>query len=275
MSALSQRSNAERVTDPEAPAIVAVATGLAQSVHTLMPACSAGVVVAVGSEWQLLAQRGSTDIASSWRASLAERVRDSDRGEQDSSHLVAPFAAVQSHVLLVLVAEPGGQLPRRAYRTLRPVLDEGGVLLDRAVAAQRRDRAIRRVLLACRERDGHPLRTIDDLEDALSALWPNATAHFHKTTDLARAPRAARRLLRSACDRDQPTVGSTPTGNGLLPPTLRCQVAIPLPSRGGAILVESSAGGEEPDMDSVATALGVARGTGCVRTGAVRLAGSV
>ena len=70
---------ASHATDPEALALVAVATGLADGIKTLVPECTVGVVAGIHSEWQLLAQRGPIDIATTWRPSLANRVRASDR----------------------------------------------------------------------------------------------------------------------------------------------------------------------------------------------------
>ena len=151
---------ASHATDPEALALVAVATGLADGIKTLVPECTVGVVAGIHSEWQLLAQRGPIDIATTWRPSLANRVRASDRARQTADYLVAPFSSVSLHVLLVLIAAPGQRLPARVRPAMQSLLDDGGVLLDRALAAQAHDRLIRRVVLLCQQRNGAPQRGI-------------------------------------------------------------------------------------------------------------------
>lgn len=246
---------ASHATDPEALALVAVATGLADGINTLVPGCTVGVVAGIHSEWQLLAQRGPIDVAATWRPALANRVRASDRARQTADYLVAPFSSVSLHVLLVLIAAPGHRLPARVRPAIQSLLDDGGVLLDRALAAQVHDRLIRRVVLLCRQRDGEAQRGIADIERALSALWPNATARFYDGGSLDVAPSTPRRLMRAACAGDQPVVGRTPAHHGLLPPDLTFHVAIPVRRHGGALLVTAYAGGEEPDPISVATAM--------------------
>ena len=246
---------ASHATDPEALALVAVATGLADGIKTLVPECTVGVVAGIHSEWQLLAQRGPIDIATTWRPSLANRVRASDRARQTADYLVAPFSSVSLHVLLVLIAAPGQRLPARVRPAMQSLLDDGGVLLDRALAAQAHDRLIRRVVLLCQQRNGAPQRGIADVEKALSALWPNATARFYDAGAFDEAPSTPRRLMGAACAGDQPVVGRTPAHHGLLPPDLTFHVAIPIRRHGGALLITAYAGGEEPDAISVATAM--------------------
>jgi hypothetical protein len=246
--------------DPDAahsqtPALVAVATGLADGIRSLVPTCTVGVIVGVGAQWQLLAQHGPADIASTWRASVAARVRDSDRAIEDADTVVTPFSSVTLHALLVLVAEPGGHVEISADGFVQPLLAAGGVLLDRALAAQRRDRALRRVVLECRARNGYRLRTIDDLELALHALWPEATVKFHACNAIGSAPSSLRGPLRTACNLGLPTVSRTPAHDGLLPRDLAFRVAIPMPAHEGALLIEAHAAGEEPDAESVATAI--------------------
>jgi hypothetical protein len=257
------RENHETI-DPDAahsrtPALVAVAAGLADGIHSLAPTCTAAVAVAIGAQWQLLAQQGPADVASTWRASVAERVRDSDRTIEDANIVVAPFSSVRLHALLVLVAEPAGRVQFSADSFVEPLLAAGGVLLDRALAAQQRDRAIRRVVLECRARNGYLLRTIDDLERELHALWPNATVRFHGRNALEGAPCSLRGPLRTACNLGLPTVSRTPAHDGLLPQELAFRIAIPMPTREGALLIEAHAAGEEPDAESVATAIELAR----------------
>lgn len=245
---------ASHATVPEALALVAVAVGLADGIRTLVPDCTIGVVAGIRSEWQLLAQRGPIDVAATWRPSLANRVRASDRAAQMVDYLVAPFSSVGVHVLLVLIAAPGQRLPARVRPAMQSLLDDGGVLIDRALAAQVHDRAIRRDVLLCQQRHGAPHRGIAGVEKALSALWPNGTAHFYDHGSLEDAAPTPRGLMRAACAGDQPVVGRTPAHRGLLPPDLTFHVAIPIRQHGGALLITAYAGGEEPDAISVATA---------------------
>jgi hypothetical protein len=103
------------------------------------------------------------------------------------------------------------------------------------------------------------VRTITELEDAIASLWPDTTAHFYDPNDLAGTCWSARRLVRVACDLDQPSIGRTPAYEGLMPRDLTYQITIPVPSREGAILIESPAGGEEFDVRSLATAIALTR----------------
>jgi hypothetical protein len=65
--------------------------------------------------------------------------------------------------------------------------------------------------------------------------------------------------VRIACDLDQPSIGRTPAYEGLMPRDLAYQIAIPMPSRDGALLIECLAGGEEFDTRSLATAIALTR----------------
>ena len=65
--------------------------------------------------------------------------------------------------------------------------------------------------------------------------------------------------MRTACDLDQPSVGRTPAYDGLMPLELTYLVALPVPSQGGAILLQVPAGGEELDTRSLATAIAMTR----------------
>jgi hypothetical protein len=244
---------------PGAFPLLEIAAGLAAGVHTLIPSTTVGVVVSIGSEWQLLASRGSIDIAATWRATVANQVRDSDLPQKHGNYLVSPFASVGLHALLIVAAESAEQMPRRANAIVQPLLDAGGILLDRALAVQERDRAVRRVVRLCQEKDVRPVRTITELEDAIASLWPDTTAHFYDPNDLAGTCWSARRLVRVACDLDQPSIGRTPAYEGLMPRDLTYQITIPVPSREGAILIESPAGGEEFDVRSLATAIALTR----------------
>jgi hypothetical protein len=234
----------------------------ATGVHTLLPSCSAAIVIGVGAEWQLLAARGPQDIAASFDEALAAQVRDSDVPAEHDGRLVAPFSSVTGHVLLVLVADEGLQLPERAFAIAQPLLDAGGILLDRALAVQDRDRAVRRVVLLCQERSGRQGRQLADLEHALTLLWPDSTASFYDQTALTGASWSCRRLIRTACDLDQTTISRRPVKAGLLGRDLRYQIAIPLREHGGALVVDVPAGGEELDTRSVAAAIAMTRESG-------------
>jgi hypothetical protein len=240
-------------------ALLEIAAGLADGVHTLIPSATAAVVVAIGPEWQLLATRGPIDIAEGWRGAIANQVRDSDLPQQHGDYLVAPFSAVGMHALLIVASETSDQMPRRAHALVQPLLDAGGILLDRAIIVQQRERAVRRVVRLCQLKETRPLRTIADLERTVASLWPNAVVRFHDPNELGGTPWSARRLVRIACDLDQPSIGRTPAYDGLMPRDLRYQVAIPMPSQDGALLIECSAGGEEFDTRSLATAIALTR----------------
>ena len=249
----------DRTHDAGANALIEIAYGLANGVHTLIPSATAAVVVSIGSDWQLLAQTGPVDISSTWRANVADQVRDSDLPQQHSDHLVAPFSAVGLHALLIVESATSDQMPRRAHAIVQPLLDAGGILLDRALEVQDRDRAVRRVVRLCQHENARPAHTISDLERAVASLWPEATARFLHPADLSDTCWSSRRLVRTACELDQPSVGSTPDHDGLMPIDLIYQIAIPVPSTGGAILVDVRAGGEELDVRSLATAIAMTR----------------
>jgi hypothetical protein len=249
----------DRTHEAGANALIEIAHGLANGVHTLIPSATAAVVVSIGSEWQLLAQIGPVDITSTWRADVANQVRDSDLPQQHSDHLVTPFSAVGLHALLIVESETSDQMPRRAHAIVQPLLDAGGILLDRALAVQERDRAVRRIVRLCQHENARHAHTISDLERAVASLWPEATARFHHASNLADACWSTRRLVRNACELDQPSVGRTPAYDGLMPLDLLYRIAIPVPSTGGAILVTVRAGGEELDPRSLATAIAMTR----------------
>ena len=107
------------------------------------------------------------------RPSLANGVSASDRATQTVDFLVAPFSSVGVHVLLVLIAAPGEQLPARVRPAMQSLLDDGGVLIDRALAAQVHDRACSKTCFCVSDATVRPAR-IAGVEKALSALWPNA-----------------------------------------------------------------------------------------------------
>jgi hypothetical protein len=253
-------SPSERATTRSPHALLEIAAGLADGVHTLIPSATAAIVVAIDSDWQLVAVRGPIDIAAGWLPEIADQVRDSDLPQQHGTYLVAPFSAVGTHALLIVATETREQMPRRAHAIVQPLLDAGGILIDRALAVQERDRAVRRVVRLCAETNAaHPVRTITDLERAVASLWPGATARLHDPHELAGSCWSARRLVRVACDLGQPSIGRTPAYEGLMPRDLLYQVAIPVASVDGAILIEVPAGGEELDTRSLATAISLVR----------------
>jgi hypothetical protein len=124
-----------------------VAAGLADAIHTVLPRCTAAlVVVGDDSEWRLLAQRGAVDVSSGWREAAAREVRDSDRSFEEADYLVAPFSAVALHVMLVLAPPAGEPLTLGARVIVQPFLDAGGILLDQALAVGSRDFLLRCVI---------------------------------------------------------------------------------------------------------------------------------
>ena len=137
-------------TSPARTPCVEIAYGLANGVHTLIPSATAAVVVSIGSELAAArAARARSTSPTTWRATVANQVRDSDLPQQHADHLVAPFSAVGLHALLIVEAASSEQMPRRAHAIVQPLLDAGGILLDRALAVQERDRAVRRVVRLC------------------------------------------------------------------------------------------------------------------------------
>jgi hypothetical protein len=250
----------DRITQQHGPfAVLEIAAGLADGVHTLIPSATAAVVVSVGSDWQLLASRGPLDITATWDAAIANQVRDSDLPQQHAGYLVAPFSSVGMHALVIVAAEPGEQLPRRAHALVQPLLDAGGILLDRALAVQQRERAVRRVVGLCQQTDLRPVHTLADLEDAIASLFVEGSARFHHCGAPIGTGWSARRLVRSACETDHPSIGRTPAYEGLMPRDLAYQIAIPLPFQEGAILIEAPAGGEALDTRNLAAAIALTR----------------
>jgi hypothetical protein len=249
-----------RTTHQHGPfAVLEIAAGLADGVHTLIPSATAAVVVSIGSDWQLLASRGPVDITATWRAAVANQVRDSDLPQQHAGYLVAPFSSVGMHALVIVASDSGEQLPRRAHALVQPLLDAGGILLDRALAVQQRDRAVRRVVGLCQKKDVSQVPRLADLEDAIAALFVDGSARFHHAGGPVGAGWSARRLVRSACETDQPSIGRTPAYEGLMPRDLTYQIAIPLPFQEGAILIEAPAGGEALDTRNLAAAIALTR----------------
>jgi hypothetical protein len=235
-----------------------LAQGLAEGIRSLEPSCTAAVVVGMDSQWQQLGRSGSVDIAPHWTRAIAERISDTDTPEHDAGKLMAPFAAIDLHAMLVLAPEQGEDVSSDVLETIRSMLTGGGVLLDRAIDVQRRERLVRRVVSECRLRDGRPPRTTRDLERMVAELWPGATAELHHASALGNLPWNARRLITTAARDGHPTMGRTPSHDGLLPADLRSQVAIPVGNGEGAILIEFDAAGELPDTDSVTTAMRIA-----------------
>jgi hypothetical protein len=239
--------------------LLEIAEGLANGVHTLLPGCTAAVIVALGDEWQLLASRGQSDTFGSFDAALAGLVRGSDEPAERPGHLVAPFASVTVHALLVLIGDDGQELPERAPAIVLPLLDAGGILLDRAIAVQERDRAVRRVVLLCQEHTGRPPHSRAYIEHALTLLWPDTRVRFYDRATLAGASWSERRIVRTACDLDRPTISRRPVSAGLLERDHRYQIAIPMLEQLGALVIDMPAAGEELDTRSVAAAVALTR----------------
>jgi hypothetical protein len=143
-----------------------VAAGLADAIHTVLPRCTAAlVVVGEDSGWRLLAKRGAVDVSSGWREAAVCQVRDSDRSFEEADYLVAPFSAVALHVVLVLAPSAGEPLTEGAHVIVQPLLDAGGILLDQALTEGRRDVACRRVV-------EDELRAFETTPDAKQARDP-------------------------------------------------------------------------------------------------------
>jgi hypothetical protein len=256
----SQTPIQHRVTETGGLPLIDIAEALADGVHLLLPTCTTGVVIALGDQWQLLASRGPAELGARWRDAVAAQVRDSDDPHEHEGYLVAPFSSVTAHVLLVV--EASLELPERVLPIVQPLLDAGGILLDRAIAVQERDRAVRRTVLLCKERPRRLVESLGDLEYALSLLWPDTTVRFYDRAILSGASWSCRRLIRSACDLDRATIAHRPIDAGLLAADLRYQLAIPLREHGGALIVDLPAGGEELDTQSVAAAIAMTRESG-------------
>jgi hypothetical protein len=247
---------------PETHTLVAVAAGIAGGVAHLLPGCGGGVVIGIRGEWQLVAQRGPVDVRAGWCDATANRTHASRISQRDESSLIAPFSSFDTRALLVVSAAPTASLDPEAFGVVQPLLDAGGVLLDRALAAQERDRAVRRVIVQCEERNDRPARSLGDLEQSLAGLWPNGAARFHARIGPIGAPWSTRRLVAAACELGEPAIGRSAREAGLLPPDLTYHVAIPMPRHDGAIVVEAFAAGEGPDAESVATAISMTRTLG-------------
>jgi hypothetical protein len=128
---------AERTRQREA-ALTEAGAGLADAVHSLIPGCTAAVVVVeTGPNWRMLAQRGPVEMEGCWRQLVALHARGHDReGRQSGGEaLVVPFRAERIRAMLVAVPAAGGSLPRGMHEIVRPLLDAGGLLLDAAVGA--------------------------------------------------------------------------------------------------------------------------------------------
>jgi hypothetical protein len=118
-----------------AAALAEAAAGVADAVHSLIPGCTAAVVVVEqGSEWTLLAQRGSVDVSRSWRRLVAHYSRVCDDSWAQGDSLVAAFPSQRLHAMLVTVPIAGISLPPGMRTIVQPLLDAGGILLDAAVA---------------------------------------------------------------------------------------------------------------------------------------------
>lgn len=128
-------------------ALSEVAIVLADAVHALVVGCTAAVVVVEpGSEWRLLAQRGSLDVSSSWRQLVARHARTGDRAWEPHEPLVVPFPSPAIRAMLVAVPVDGISLPAGVREIVRPILDAGGILLGEAGSAAPGDRGVLRLV---------------------------------------------------------------------------------------------------------------------------------
>ena len=140
MQSSAQGNPFEFDPEPGERAFARVAEGLADAIHALLPSCAAGIVVIEsGGEWRLLAQRGPIDLSPTWRERVARHVRAGDRASDDGGCLVAPFSAVALRVMLVLVPVADAPGLPRLQTIVQPLLDAGGILLDRSLSTTRLD----------------------------------------------------------------------------------------------------------------------------------------
>jgi HD-GYP domain-containing protein (c-di-GMP phosphodiesterase class II) len=217
------------------------------------------VAVEIGAAWQLVAQVGSVEVVSDPRGTLAVGLPRGERSQDGDGYAVSAFPTANLRALLIVLAETEAEVPAHLHARLRTLLDEGGALLDDAVAVQQRDRAVRRVTLLEHARsEVRPSCVTHDVEDAISSLWPSASVRFYDLGEIREAPWSTRGLMQTSYDLDRLVVDDAP-GSGLLPADLSYRVAVPFRSRRGAFLVQPRAGGEELDIESVAAASAVAR----------------
>jgi hypothetical protein len=112
-----------------------VASGLAAAVHALIAGCTAGVVVVgIGSEWRMLAQRGPEDLSRSWRRLVARTVRADGPRLRTEGAIVAPVSSTKIRSMLIAVPVEGIALPANAGEIVQPLLDAGGILFDAALS---------------------------------------------------------------------------------------------------------------------------------------------
>jgi hypothetical protein len=238
--------------------LVDVAGAVTAAVRGLIPSCSCAVLVQVGSAWQIVAQSGAAEIGHyHWRHLAALDMARPGIVRTDR-HLVAGVASRRLAACLLLVANPGCEVPERAAELLRSMLDCAAEKLDAAVVLQRRDRALRRLELLRLQGDGEHARSFDELRSLVASLWPRAIVNY-LSRDLAMTmERPVRRLVREACATQATAVAAAPDGTYLLPAEWTHCVAVPV-SKTEALLVEPAAAGEALDEESVAAASVFAR----------------
>ena len=205
-------------------------------------------------------RRGPIDVSATWRATVADQVRDSDLPQQHADHLVAPFSAVGLHALLIVEASSSEQMPRRAHAIVQPLLDAGGILLDRALAraGARPRRAPRRASLPARERARRAHDRRPRARRGIALARGDGTVPRPRPISPAPAGRPGGSCAPPASSISRASAASRAM-TASCPATSIYQVAIPVPSTSGAILVEVRAGGEELDTRSLATAIALIR----------------
>ncbi len=240
------------------PALLDVAGEIAAGVHALVPSCSCAVVVQLGVGWQVVGESGCDDVAGGHHRAVAEAIA---RGKaQRHGVLVETFGSHALVARLVLATDGDEPIPELAQEAVQAVRQQGGALLDRALAAQQRDRAIRRLASSRAHGDGLACATtVDGLREAMASLWPDATVAYHGRDALGSAPFVLRRLVRAACDQDRPAVDEAPAAGAVLGLDARRRFAVPAASRQGAFVLETAIAGEELDAESVAAAENLVR----------------
>jgi HD-GYP domain-containing protein (c-di-GMP phosphodiesterase class II) len=256
----TEATRADASPSDETAELVVVARALARDARALVPSCTTAVAVEVGSRWQLLAQSGSVDVTVDWRGTLAASTGGGDGSRRGDGFAVAVLPTTRLRALVILIAESDVAVAGRALDAVSGLLSRHAPLLDRALAAQERDRASRRIELLSRQHsETRPSRVTDRLEGTISSLWPNAEVRFFDLGSNREAPSAIRRLAQSAYDLDSPMFDDAPTARRLLAPDLTYRFAIPFRTRRGALIVEVRADGEALDNETVAVAHAVTR----------------
>ena len=239
--------------EPQFPALLEVAGEIAAGVRALVPSCSCEVAVQVGATWQVVGHGGSEKVVGKRHAAVGEALGQSD--SRTDHCLVATFSCRLAAARLVLLANEEEPIPPWAEEAVQAVLQQGGAVLDRALAAQQRDRAIRRLAVVRRSNENPTAApTVDGLLEAIASLWPRTSVSYHGRDGRTTESSTIRRLVRTACDLNRAAIDEPQAARGLLGLEASRRVAIPADRRRGAFLVEMPIAGEELDVESVAAA---------------------